>query len=159
MTLYYWLWTTSALIGLRTPKRVLFEVCPSTQRNVVRKGLHKDANNVKTCLKLLNEVGENIPRFVSRHLDELPPVTFNSLDVSCLLGRIEHLSADMSAMQQAMSMQTIACEDLRAMTMDLKQRLCVIEGPLGGVTAQTATVPESRDEHRLQRSAGGVGGL
>ena len=27
-------------------------------------------------LRLLNEFGENIPRFVSHHLDELPPVTF-----------------------------------------------------------------------------------
>lgn len=81
-------------------------------------------------------------------------MTFNSLDVSCMLGRIEHLDAEMSAMKQAMSKQTIACEDLRAITVDLKQRLCVIEGPLGGVTAQTATVPESREKHRLQRAVG-----
>lgn len=44
---------------IENSKRVLFEVCPSTQRNVVHKGVHKDANNVKSCLKLLNGVGEN----------------------------------------------------------------------------------------------------
>ena len=58
----------------------------------------EDANNVKSCLKLPNEVGEDVPRFVSYHLDDLPPVTFNSLDVSCLVSRIERLSAVISSM-------------------------------------------------------------
>lgn len=77
---------------IENSKRVLFELCPSTQRNVIHKGAHKDANNVKSCLKLLNEVGENIPRFVSHFLDELPPVTFNSLDVLACLAELNILA-------------------------------------------------------------------
>ena len=46
-------------------KRVLFEICPTTQRCISHKGPQKDANNIKACLKVLNECGENIPRFVS----------------------------------------------------------------------------------------------
>lgn len=80
-----------------------------------------DVNNVKSCLKVLNEAGENIPRFVSHHLDELPPVTFNSLDVSCLLGKIERLAMDISTMKQPMSAQTDVCEDLCAVTTGLNQ--------------------------------------
>lgn len=101
---------------------------------MAHKGPQKDVNNVKSCLKLLNEAGENIPRFVSHYLDDLPPVTFNSLDISCLIGKIEHLSSDISDMRQAMSMQTTICEDLRLVTTGINQRVCVIEqsGPGGG---------------------------
>lgn len=62
---------------IESSKKVLFELCPSTtQHFVAHKGPQKDANNVKSCLKLLNEAGENIPRFVAHYLDDLPPVTF-----------------------------------------------------------------------------------
>lgn len=71
---------------IKASKKFLFEVCPSTmQRLVAHKGPQKDINNVKSCLNVLNEVGENIPRFVSHQLDELPPITFSSINVSCLL--------------------------------------------------------------------------
>lgn len=57
--------------------KVLFELCPGTTHKLVaHTGPQKDLKNVKNCLKLLNEAGEDIPRFVSHHLDELPPVTF-----------------------------------------------------------------------------------
>ena len=62
---------------------MLFELCPDTkQRCVGFKGIQKDANNIKKSLKVLNECGDKIPRFVSHYLDELPPVTINNLDVS-----------------------------------------------------------------------------
>lgn len=41
---------------------------------VNHKGLEKDGNNVKDCLKMLNECGENIQRFLLHFLDEFPPV-------------------------------------------------------------------------------------
>ncbi len=50
---------------IENSKKVLFDLCPSTQRNVMHKGAQKDANNVKSCMKLLNELGENIPRRTS----------------------------------------------------------------------------------------------
>ena len=33
---------------IENSKRVLFEVCPDTERNVTHKGAQKDANNVKS---------------------------------------------------------------------------------------------------------------
>lgn len=115
---------------IENSKKVLFDLCPnSPQRYVAHKGPQKDLNNVKSCLKLLNEVGESIPGFVSHNVDKLPPVTFNSLDVSCLLGKIERLSMDISVMKWAMSAQTDICEDLCVATADINQRLCVIEQP------------------------------
>lgn len=50
---------------------MLFEVYDTTQPVVSHKGVHKDGNNVKACLKIWNECGEDIPRFVSHYLDEL----------------------------------------------------------------------------------------
>ncbi|XP_077367678.1 uncharacterized protein LOC144011015 [Festucalex cinctus] len=58
---------------IEASKRLLFELCSTTQRNVLHKGAQKDVNNIKSCLKVLNECGENIPRFVSHYLDDLPP--------------------------------------------------------------------------------------
>lgn len=110
--------------------KLLYELCPGTTRKIVaHTGPQKDSKNVKNCLKLLNEAGENVPRFVSHHLDELPPVTFNSLDVSCLLGKIEQLGADITTMKQAVSLQTNTCNDLRIITTDINQRLGAIEQP------------------------------
>lgn len=118
--------------------KVLFELCPgSTRKLVAHTGAQKDLKNVKSCLKLLNEVGDAVPRFVCHHLDELPPVTFNSLDVSCLLGRIEQLSVDITSMKQAVSLQTNNCNDLRIVTTDLTKRLGAVE-------------QHSRETHGLQ---------
>ena len=99
---------------IENSKKVLFDLCPTTQRFVTHKGPQKDANNVKSCLKVLNEAGENIPRFVSHHLDELPPVTYNSIDVSCMLRTLERVSADISSLKQAVSVQTGHFDDLLA---------------------------------------------
>lgn len=59
---------------------------------IKHKGPHKDINNIKDCLKVLSECGENIPRFVLHYLDELPPVRFGNMDTSALLSRVEQLS-------------------------------------------------------------------
>lgn len=52
-----------------------------------------DISNMTLCLKVLNECGENIPGFVSHHLDDLLPVAYSSLDSCCLLQRMDQLCA------------------------------------------------------------------
>lgn len=106
---------------------MLFELFPNSTCKLVAQGVQKDAKNIRNCLKLLNEVGEDTPRFVSLFLDELSPVTFNSLDISCRLGKIEELGADIHAMTRALSMQASACNDLRVVTTDINEWLCAIE--------------------------------
>ena len=100
---------------IESSRKVLFELCPDTkQRYVAFKGNQKDANNIKSCLKILNEYGENIPRFVSHYLDELPPVTFNNMDVSNLLCKMEHLHSEICALRQAVTLQAEVGENLRS---------------------------------------------
>lgn len=130
---------------IENSKKALFDLCPNTtQRFVTHKGPQKDANNVKSCLKVLNEAGENIPRFVSHNLDELPPITYNSIDVSCMLRTLERVSADISSLKQAVSEQTGHSDDLRSIAIGLNQRLCAVEKC--GTPAKNAALPPGRDE-------------
>lgn len=64
---------------------------------------------------------------MSHHLDELPPVSFNSIDVSCLLARIEKLSADITALKQGMNVQVKVSTDLCSASGDLHRRLTAVE--------------------------------
>lgn len=88
---------------IENAKKVLGEQCKSAKRMPAHQGPKKDERNVESCIRLLNEMGENIPRFVSHHLDELPPITFNSIDVSCMLGKIERLTAQVENMHRVMA--------------------------------------------------------
>lgn len=112
---------------IEASKKVLFEICPTSQRNIVHKGAQKDANNIKSCLKVLNECGENVPRFVSHYLDELPPVTFSNMDVCGLLRKIEQLHCDVSAMKHALHRQTEISECLWVSTADVTRRIGALE--------------------------------
>ncbi|XDV25428.1 hypothetical protein PO909_029348 [Leuciscus waleckii] len=122
--------------AIEASKKVLFELCPGTsQRCVAYKGQHRDANNIKLCLKVLNECGSNIPRFVSYYLDDLPPVTFSSLDVSCLLRRMEQLCAEVGALKHITQLQTGVCEQVRAEAVEFNHRVSVLECRSGNPTA------------------------
>lgn len=113
---------------IESSKKVLFEVCTkTTQRLVSHKGAQKDINNVKLCLKVLNECGDDIPKFVSHFLDELPPVSFTSIDVSVLLGKMQQINYSIAGMQKVMEAQVDACESLRAVTKSLDKRLVAVE--------------------------------
>lgn len=72
----------------------------------------------------MNECGEDIPRFVSHYLDEL---SFDSIDVSSLLGRMEQLSAELCSMKHALELNVNVSEDLLAITMDINGRVCALE--------------------------------
>lgn len=76
-------------------------------------------NNVKSCLGLLNKFGDKIPLFVSHHLEELPPVSFNNIDVSCLLAKIEWLCVDVTVLRQFIPVQDKVSDGLCAVTMGL----------------------------------------
>lgn len=108
--------------------RLLFEVCPKTsQRCVIHKGAHKDANNIKACLKLLNEVGENTPRFVSHYLDQSPPVGFGHMDASALLSRLEQLNQEVASLRKTMETQVGVSEGLGAASAAMDRRISAIE--------------------------------
>lgn len=112
---------------IETSKKTLFELCPTTQRKISHKGAQKDVNNIKSCLKVLNECEDIVPRFVSHYLDELPPVTFTNMDVCGLLRKLEQLHTEVSAMKHALHLQTETSEGLRAVTADVTRRVGALE--------------------------------
>ncbi len=59
--------------------------------------------------------------------DELPPVSFNSIDVSCLLAKIERLRGDVSVMRQSVSVLANVSDELHVVTKDLNLRLSAVE--------------------------------
>ncbi|CAM4574518.1 unnamed protein product [Leuciscus chuanchicus] len=93
---------------IESSKKLLFELCPNTKQ-------------------LLNECGANIPRFVSHYLDELPPVTFNNMDVSNLLCKMERLHSEMCALRHAVKLQAEVGEDLRSVTSTIDRRVAKME--------------------------------
>ncbi|MEQ2308736.1 hypothetical protein AMECASPLE_031279 [Ameca splendens] len=71
--------------------------------------------------------GDNVPRFVSHYLDELPPVTFTSMDVCGLLSKMEQLHVAVSAMKQLVQCQAKVSEGLHNVTVDLRSRMSALE--------------------------------
>lgn len=116
---------------IESSKAVLSELLPHNKRWVTHRGQKKDINNVKLCLQVLNECGEEIPRFVSHFLDELPPVSFKHIDVSALLGKMQQINADIDLLKRTMVDQVAACETLREVSATLNSRLTAVEGPCG----------------------------
>ena len=139
-------------------KKLLFEVCPTNTRCITHRGLQKDINNIKACLTVLNQCGENIPRFVSHYLDELPPVGFGHMDISALLSRMERLSMEVSSMrgvlemqQGVLEMQTGMSEALRAARADVERRMTAVEQQGSAEVEQRGDVGEPLDgEMRLE---------
>ncbi|KAL7384190.1 hypothetical protein ABVT39_025869 [Epinephelus coioides] len=124
---------------IEAAKKALFEVSPDTsQRCTTFKGQQKDSNNVKLCMKVLNECGEDILRFVSHFLDELPPVSVNHIDVSTLLGRMEQLNSEICCMKRTLETQSNVCESLREVTAAIDDRLTAVEQPLPSASGPVA---------------------
>ena len=86
--------------------------------------------------------GDKIPWFVSHYLDKLPPLTFNNLDVSSLLGKMERLHSEISTLRQAVKFQADVGENLRSMTATIGHRVNAVERRLetssGGRSAISA---------------------
>ena len=87
---------------IETAKKKLYEVCPTDTRVLNRKGPKKNVQNLDDVVKRLNELdpeSEVIPCFVARDLGNLPPITFNSIDVSVLLAKIESMHDEVQLMR------------------------------------------------------------
>ena len=101
---------------IETAKKKLYEVCPTDTRVLNRKGPKKNVQNLDDVVKRLNELDperEVIPFFVARDLGNLPPITFNSIDVSVLLAKIESMHDEVQLMRAGMTCQQSTAETLK----------------------------------------------
>ena len=95
-------------------KKLLHEVCEdkSAPRIIVRKGSKKKAQNMDDIIKFIHDKGSDLPIFVALNLQALPPVTFNSLDVSSLLHTIKQTQAEVSLLKEGLTTQAESIRDL-----------------------------------------------
>ena len=112
----------------------------------MHKGPTKDINNVKAMIKLLLECGDKAPTFVAKDLNRLPPVSFDSLDVSALLGRLQKLEGEMTALRKSVMCQAKFTEDIQLVTSEMDSRMSAIstvqEASSSTPTMSTVPVPQ-----------------
>ena len=63
-------------------------------------------------IKFIHDKGSDLPTFVALDLQALPPVTFNSLDVSALLHAIKKTQAEVNMLKEGMTSQAQSIRDL-----------------------------------------------
>ena len=101
-------------VEIEAAKKQLFELCAddTTCRMITRKGPKKINQNMEDIIKLLHEKGTDTPTFVAQNLQALPPIAFNSLDVSHLLHSIQKTQTEMEILKEAMKVQSEVVSDL-----------------------------------------------
>ncbi|KAF9415106.1 hypothetical protein HW555_007140 [Spodoptera exigua] len=85
-----------------TAKKLLFESLPTTKRKITRrKAGKKNGRDIDDIICLIRDTdSEDIPVFVARDLEKLPPVLFDHVDVTRLLKDIVKLRQDLDMIKE-----------------------------------------------------------
>ena len=99
---------------IENSKKRLFDLCAddNSSRFRRRQGPKKSAVNIDDMLRLLQEKGTHVPVFVDRDLSRLPPITFDSVDVSSLLHSIHRTQLEIDQLKPCVGGQRDATVDL-----------------------------------------------
>ena len=127
-------------------KKMLYELCADKNipRMVTRKGPKKMAQNMDDIVKFVHDKGSDLPTFVARDLQVLPPVTFNSLDVSSLLHTIKQTQAEVSLLKDGLNVQAQSISDLQKVVGE--QAAAKVQGHQGPSGKTAPTAPEAAAE-------------
>ena len=109
----------------------MYEVCPTDTRVLNKKGPKKKAHNFDDIVKRLNKLDldvDEIPCFVVKNLGNLPPITFNSIDVSVLLMKIRRLNDEVLLLRAGMTSQQTTTETLKKVCEETMSRVDILEG-------------------------------
>ena len=69
-------------------------------------------------MKRFNELdpdADTTPLFVASNLGNLPPITFDSIDVSVLLTKLERLTDQVAMLQTGLAAQTTVTENIKGL--------------------------------------------
>lgn len=93
----------------------------------------KSVNNLLDICQLLEEKGNvKLPDFVALDLGKLPPISFDHIDVTVLLKRIENLSCTVKFVMEGMSKATDSYQNICEITTKLDSRMSKLESAEGG---------------------------
>ena len=106
-------------------KKRLFDLCAdeNSSRFRRRQGPNKSAVNIDDMLRLLQEKGTHVPVFVARDLSRLPPITYDSVDVSSLLLSIRRAQLEIDQLKACVGGQRDATVVLTDVVKAVDRRL------------------------------------
>ena len=106
-------------------KDLLFSLCGDPDDKSERKRRHRQGpDKMQRMSNTLNDIidlvtrkskSENYPMFMAKDLSLLPEVSFNSIDVSSLLAKMENMTVEIDLLKRALELQTTVCNDLKTM--------------------------------------------
>lgn len=88
---------------LKTAKNLLFDSVATNKRKITRKRDGKSGRDLEDIINLMTDADANhvdIPIFVAKDLQKLPPVTFDHVDVTRLLKDIVILQSELRAVKE-----------------------------------------------------------
>ena len=117
-------------------KKRLFDQCADVNntRFAERKGPKKNVQNIEDILKLLHEKGTDIPT------SKLPPITFDSINVSTLLSSIRRTQDEINVLKECISSQNAVCDGLKESVSGVTTRLHTVERAHDTVLKEGVTV-------------------
>ena len=92
-----------------------------------RIGPKRSAQNIDDIIRLLQEKGTDTPTFVARDLGKLPPVTFDSIDVSALLHSIRQNEAAINVLKDCVTTQQASAKTIVGVVNNVVSRISAVE--------------------------------
>ena len=104
--------------AIEQAKARLFELCAQADdrqdRYIKRTGDTKSRRNMEDIIGLATRKSGSMPvTFVSMDLANLPAVSFNSIDVSSLLVKMENVRMELDLLKTTVAVQAVVCGDLQ----------------------------------------------
>ena len=117
---------------IEASKRRLFELCADDSCTRMRKrtGPKRSALNIDDIIRLLHEKGTDTPTFVARDLGKLPPVTFDSIDVSALLRLLHSIrqnEAAINVLKDCVTTQQASAKTIVGVVNNVVSRISAVE--------------------------------
>ena len=86
-------------------KQIMRSLCTKAKVNLDkykrRSGPNKGKKNIEDIVSMLHDLGTNVPSIVAKDLHKLPPIGFDTIDVTYFLHRMEKLETEVSLMKNA----------------------------------------------------------
>ena len=112
---------------IRQSRDVLYELCQSASRMLKRQGPKMKEQTLDDMIKLLHEMGDDVPKFAAVDLNRLPPISFNNLDLSALLNKMEKACSDVLMLTESCQKQVQINENLQESLASLGRRVNELE--------------------------------
>ncbi|PZC82043.1 hypothetical protein B5X24_HaOG211599 [Helicoverpa armigera] len=111
-------------------KQLLYRLLNKGDQMVSRRrdGTKKSIQDIITLLKETDP--DDVPTFVAKDLSKLPPVTFDHVDVTCLLKDLVFLKASLADVQKQLNASQNTVASLRSEVNELRKSVAVTRSPV-----------------------------